>query len=375
MMAARLLRPAFRLRRSDPFAPPQKLLILKPCCLSQVMLATPLLAALSEAYPTVRIDWAVGEWTRPAVVGNPRLTELIDIGLDKWRDASWRDIRQVVERLRQEEYDTCFIPSRSSLLSLVAWWAGIPQRIGLHVDGRGFAHTVAVRPLPAARHEAAAYLSLAEAVGVDVAGARRMEFYPPDTARTAVTQRLVEELDWLGDRPLVVMHPGGGENPMRTDMRKRWPVERFARLGNHLARRHQAMVVVVGAEGERPLAVDVNGMMSTPTANLAGQLSLSELGALCEVADLYIGNDSGPTHIAAASGCPTLAIFGPSDPAVSAPYAPDGRVICLWRERVIGETFTWEKGVTVEEAAETADRLLQRQQATPAQVKDDIKRV
>jgi ADP-heptose:LPS heptosyltransferase len=72
--------------------------------------------------------------------------------------------------------------------------------------------------------------------------------------------------------------------------------------------------------------------MSGDAVNLAGRLSLGELGALCEVADLYVGNDTGPTHVAAAVGCATLAIFGPSDPARSAPFATKGRVIVLGGE-------------------------------------------
>ncbi len=84
---------------------------------------------------------------------------------------------------------------------------------------------------------------------------------------------------------------------------------------------------------------------------------------MCDVADLYIGNDAGPTHIAAATGCSTLAIYGPSDPAYSMPYHPKGELIALWRD--LGEVekerpFTWDIGVTVGQAVEAADELLGR---------------
>lgn len=360
LLAANVARLPFRLLARKPFAPPQKALILKPCCMSQVMLATPLLAALSTAYPRAAFDWAVSDWARPVIATNPRLNALIDTGRVLQSDGTWEDVRRLVERLRQEAYDTCFIPGRSSLLAYLAWRAGIPQRVGLDVNGRGFAHTLPVRPPKGQPHEAVVYLSLARALGIEEPADDPfgMEFFPPDVDRTRVTERLVEEIDWLGNTPLVLLHPGGGDNPVRPDLRKRWPVERFALLGNHLIRRCGARVLLVGAKEDRPLAEAVAGLMTAPAPNLAGRLSLGELGALCEVADLYAGNDAGPTHIAVAVGCPTLAIFGPSDPAVSAPYTVKNRLTVLKPEKAT-EPFTWEQAVSPAEAIAAAERLLE----------------
>lgn len=352
--AARVASLPFRLFGRRPFRPPQKALILKPCCLTQALLTTPLLAALSETYPRAQFDWALNEEARPAVASNPRLSELVDsgrVGLPGWR---WQDVRSLAERLRDREYDTCIIPTSSSVLALVAWMAGIPQRVGLSRGGRGFSHTLAVGPPAGTAHTADAYLAIARALGVETSA--RVEFYPADGARAAMTQLLVDEVEWLGDEPLILLHPGGGDNPWRSDGDQRWPVERFVLLGSRLVRQRQARLLIVGAEADRPLADAVAGMISAPVVNLAGRVDLGELGALCEVADLYVGNDTGPTHVAAAVGCPTLAIFGPTDPARSAPYAAEGKVIALWRE--VEGAFSWEVGVTVDEAVAAAERLL-----------------
>ncbi len=357
---ARVARLPFLLASRQPLTAPRKAIILKPCCVSQAMLTTPLLAALSHAYPQARFDWAISDWARPAVVGNPRLTEIISSGMGGVDAMSWREVSQLVQTIRAEAYDACFIPSRSSVLSLIAWMAGIPQRIGLHVGGRGFADTLAVSPPSGKTNEAVVYLSLATAVGVDaeIVTSVGMEFYPPDADRTAVTRRLVDDVDWLGDRPLVIIHPGGGQNPVRTDERKQWPIERFVLLGNHLARRHGAQIMLVGADSDKPLADKIAGLMSAPVANWAGRTTLGQVGALADVADLYIGHDAGPTHIAAAVGCPTLAIFGPSHPAISAPYATKGRVVSLWHESAW--PFSWEDGVTVAEAIAASESLLEK---------------
>ena len=365
LAATRLARIPFALFSDDSFSAPEKVLVLQTCCLSQVMLATPLLAVLQNAFPEARFDWAVSDWARPAIVGNPRLTEVISVGAEDLRKRSWRQVSNLVKRLRVEWYDTCFIVSRSGLLSYVAWQARIPQRIGLNVQSRGFAHTLAVRPPREEKHASTIYLSLARAVGIEEGAISGVgsEFYPSDRARVAMTQYLVEEMDWLGDVPLVIMHPGGGINPVLSEPLIRWPVERFALLGNHLARHHGARIVFVGASEERPLAETLSGLMAVKVTNLCGQISLREVGALCEVADLYVGNDAGPTHVAAATGCSTLAIYGPTNPAHSKPYSSKALVIALWRDLSEVEKerpFTWDIGVTFEQAVEAADSLLER---------------
>ncbi|VAW37270.1 ADP-heptose--lipooligosaccharide heptosyltransferase II [hydrothermal vent metagenome] len=360
--AARLASLPFRFAKR-PFTTPQKALILHPCCLSRVMLATPLLSVLARAFPNAQFDWAVSDWGRPAVAKNPKLTELISTGNLAVSRMARVDLQTLIQKIRHESYDTCLIPEPSSLLSWVAWQAGIPQRIGVAAGGRGFAQTLVAPRLTGKRHAADAYLTLAQACHIDLPSGERppMAFYPADDDRTAVTQRLIDDLDWLGDVPLVVIHPGGGAGSVFEDPLKRWPVERFVLLSNHLARVHNARILLVGSDHDRELTAAISGMSTVPCANWTGQMTLGELGALGEMASLYAGNDTGPTHIAAAVGCPTLAIFGPSDPTFSSPYSPtEGKVKILWRG---GEErpFSWQEGVTVAEACKTADGLLHRQ--------------
>ena len=353
--ALRLARPFMRLAiRPHDFAPPRKALILKPCCLSQLMLATPLLRQLAQAYPTAQFDWAAHDWARPAIATNPRVRRILATGQVGLPTATWAEVFAFARTLRQQGYDTCFIPSSSAVLSLVAWLAGIPQRVGLDEHGRGVWHTTAVAPPPES-HTAERYLALAHAIGLPPAPPRP-EFFPSDANRTRMTERLVDEMGWLGDVPLVLLHPGGGSNPAYPDERKRWPTERFARLANHLARQYQAKILVLGDEQDKPLADALVGMVSAPLLNLAGRTTLGELGALAEVATLYVGNDAGATHVAAAVGCPVLAIYGVDAPDQIRPYAPPAKLTTLWRP--YEGAFSWAQGVTAEEAMQAVDRLV-----------------
>jgi ADP-heptose:LPS heptosyltransferase len=206
-------------------------------------------------------------------------------------------------------------------------------------------------------------LLLAEAAGVPwrISGNVNMEYYPAREERTAVTQRLIEEVGWLGDVPLVIMHPGGGENPRQSNPLVRWPEGRFVVLGNHLKQAHRATIVLVGTADERKLANDIAGMIAGKVTNYCGVLGLGEVSALCEVADLFVGNDTGTSHIAAASGCRTLVIYGPTNPAYSKPYSSRGNVHTLWRdlsEKPAERPFTWEMGITAGEAMAAVDEIL-----------------
>ena len=194
VLAANLAAVPFRLSPRRPYQEPKKVLILKSGGLDKVLLATPLLAALRAVYPQARIDWALTAETRPAVVGNPKVTSLIHVEPVTAANASWAMVQALIQRLRREVYDTCFVPDRSIILSYITWQAGIPQRIGLNIGGRGFAYTHPVKPPPGLRNEMAINLTLAQSLGIDTRA--RVEFFPTDHDRVGVMEKLVGGGDW-----------------------------------------------------------------------------------------------------------------------------------------------------------------------------------
>lgn len=355
LAAANIAGVPFRLFGRRPFTTPHKVLILKPCCISQVMLATPLLSVLHHAFPQATFDWAVCQHARSAIESNLHVASLIDAGQTMMPGAGLEDLGDLIKRLKEKQYDTCIIPSPSSFLSYVAWRAAIPQRIGLSIQGRGFAHTYPVKPPAVEKNEARIYLSIAKALGID--DEAEMEFHPADQERTKVTERLRDEIGWDGIAPLTILHPGGGDNPFRSDTDKRWPIERFAMLGSRLTRTYGAKVVLLGAKSDQAVVEEVLDLMSVKASNLCAKLTLGELGALCEVADLYVGNDTGPTQIAVSMGCPTLTIFGPTDSDVSGPFTNSSKLQIL-QAKSSNKPFTWENGASVDDAIAVVDKLL-----------------
>ena len=126
-------------------------------------------------------------------------------------------------------------------------------------------------------------------------------------------------------RPLILLHPGaagfGG--------RKRWHVEAFGELANHLITDHAAQIVVLGAPVDVSLAAQIVGATAGRAVSLAGQTSLLQSIAIITQARVYVGNDSGLTHFAVALQRPTVALFGVSDLAQFAPRAADPRLLRL----------------------------------------------
>lgn len=310
--------PLSRLWRRRSVRTPHRVLILKPCCVGDVLLATPTLAAFARAFPNAQFVWAIAPHSRAMVANNPRLSGLIDAGtVVGGAGFTWRAFFALARRLRAGNFDTAIVLERSLVLSLLPLLAGIPQRIGLDSRGRGLFHTHTANVPAKPRHEAELYLDTARSVGVPTRG-MRPEFYPTDAAREAVGSIVVD------DRPLVAIHPAGGENPGTTLLSKRWPAERFAKVARRLTQQGMR-VVVLGGPNDATLGARVAGEWAE---NLAGRLSWDETGALLERASLFIGNDTGAMHLAVACGVPAVALFGPTDPKRYGPYSAES--MALW---------------------------------------------
>ncbi len=167
---------------------------------------------------------------------------------------------------------------------------------------------------------------------------------------------------WLASgRPLVGIHPGA-----RVATR-RWALDRFAAVGDYLAEEYGAAVVITGGKDEWAMCEQVCALMHHPALNAAGQTNLGTLAALIERLHLFISNDSGPAHVAAATGTPSITIFGAArvedwasgDPArhrwlsVHVPCRP-----CYLSQCPLG--YTCLQGVTVADVIHNASELLGR---------------
>lgn len=315
-----LLRHGFRRRPAVPAAP-AAILILKPCCLGDVLLTTPLVAALRTAYPHARLVYAAQPWALPMVATSRHVDATIALP-ERWTPGA---LLAAARHLRRGGFAVAVVPDRSPLLALLSWLAGIPVRVGLDSAGRGFAYTHRVPIPPGITHEAELYSRLAEVFGTSAP--RRLFFFPTPAAQQAAAALLARHRQ--GDGPLIALHPGGGQNPGMRLPRKRWLPERWAEVADRLSERHGAQVLLVGGPGDEAAAAAVVAAMRQTPVVLVQRWDWGVLGALIAQCDLFLGHDTGTMHLAMAVGTPTVAVFGPSDPQVYGPYGAHG--LALWR--------------------------------------------
>jgi ADP-heptose:LPS heptosyltransferase len=343
-----------RLFPTRPAPPnPRRVVLILPCCIGDVVLATAALQALRRAYPQAEIVWAVGSWSKPAVEHHDLLDGVIDTGAEALPVKSPGGLLRFVRQLRAGRFDLAVSLVRSPLMSLAVLLSGIPHRAGIDSAGRGFGYTVRAPVDPnVPRHEAEIYLDVARALGIDVTGCRA-NVPVLDADREAVRAKLAEKGI---HSPYLVVNPAGGRNPGMVLDVKRYPPEQLAQLVSRLA--EGKSIVVIGGPGDETLVAAVRERLGRQAAAFVGELSFGEIAALAQGARLYVGNDTGLTHLAAAAGAKTVMILGPSDPQRYAPFAPDA--LALWKPTAIrqggvveGAPTGWDwarDGISVDEA-------------------------
>jgi heptosyltransferase-2 len=142
---------------------------------------------------------------------------------------------------------------------------------------------------------------------------------PRDMSRA---RRLLEGVGISESSPLALVAPGASYGET-----KRWPEESYTRLVELLKLKAESQVVLVGSAADKELCARIAEKSGCSTANLSGQTTLRDLAAIASIASVFVGNDSGAAHVAAAAGCPVVAIFGSSDPSWTAPRGEDVRVV------------------------------------------------
>jgi heptosyltransferase-2/heptosyltransferase-3 len=339
---------------SEPHSP-RRIVFILPCCIGDVVLATATLQAIRNAWPEASITWAISSWARPVIESHPLITDVLDTGAAALPTESPLDVVRFARALRRGRYDLAVSLVRSPTMSAAVALSGIPRRAGLDSAGRGFGYNIRAPIDPnAPRHEADVYLDVARALDVDVSGvAPNIPVHPAD--QDAV-QALLEEHGV--DRYLVV-NPAGGRNPGMDLEIKRYPPAQMAELAARLAADLAASVVLLGGPADGPLLDEVAAALPHPPAlKLAGRLSFGQIAALAHDSLFYLGNDTGLSHLAAATGAKTAMVFGPTDPARYGPYNEEA--IALWKPVAVTrrgvadgapEEFDWaEDGIRVEDA-------------------------
>lgn len=281
----------------------KRILIVRTDRIGDVVLSTPVIKTVRRAIPDAYIAMMVAPAARELVEGNPGLDETIIF--DKKKSGGLIGTLGFASALRKRKFDTVFVLHPTTRVHLILWLSGIRQRIGLDKKG-GFLLTkkIAHTKQQGEKHEIDYNLDLLRAAGIDVEGADRLPFVPVKKQDKDSIGNILRENGFSDNAAFVVIHPGA------SCLSKRWPAERFASVADEVIKRFNKKIVIIAGANDGECGGKVADEMENESLNLSGDLSIGELAALLERADLLISNDSGPVHIAVALGVPVVAIFG-----------------------------------------------------------------
>lgn len=311
------------------------ILIVKTSAIGDVTHTLPALNALRRRYPKARITWLVEEAAAGLLVGHPALDRLLISRRKYWAKelrrgprralAALREAGRFLRQLRDTRYDLLLDFQGLLKSGVLVALARAERKVGF---GRGMAHAEGSwlflnERVPAVDmniHALDRELLLLKAIGIE---SPEVVFALPvtDTHRQRVETLLADAAIDRG-RPLLAI------NPQATWPTKLWFSERFAELADRLSAQGWA-VVFTGSPGDREEIARIIAAMGAPAANLAGMTTLLELAALYEMAAVVVSTDTGPMHIAAATGTPVVAIFGSTAPWRTGPWGGQHRVVRL----------------------------------------------
>ena len=288
----------------------ERILISRIKFIGDVVLTTPVVHALRETFPHAHIAYLAERGAVSLLEHNPDLDELIAFDFDK---PGILEQFRVIRRLRKGRFDVFIDLFSNPRTALLAWASGAPMRIGKEVRGRGRLYTHQIRDDGRPKTAIEYHYQYVEPLGVKPAHWRTKIVLTEDEKREAAIYLRWQNID--PEKKIIGLHPGA------TWPAKMWPAERFADLIDLLNAKLGAQVVVTQGPNDREVVEKIS-RRAVGNAVFLNVLPLRQLAAILSRLRVYVANDSGPMHIAAAVGTKTVGIFGPGEENIWFPYTP-----------------------------------------------------
>ena len=290
------------------------------------VMTVPALRQLRRLFPKAHITLATRSWAEGLFADVDFLDDLL-----VHEGSGLRSVVQQVRQWRKRDFDLALLFPNSLETALVASLARVPLRMGYATEGRQslLSHPMDLPEWRSTKHEVFYYLKLIAELEWLVKHEQTFLDTQPDGSLEVSEERKYAAANLLrahgvetdADR-LVALCPGSINSRA-----KRWPFERYAALADRLIEELDAKVLLVGSAAEADISDAVSAKMRHPATNLTGKTNLAQLVAILSLVDLLVTNDTGPAHIAAALGRPTLVIFGPTNPLTTRPFSPYGEIL------------------------------------------------
>jgi heptosyltransferase-2 len=301
----------------------KKILVLRYRFIGDTILTVPFLRNLRRAEPDAYIAWVVAPGTAEVVKGIPYVDELIfwdPVTIHADSRGTHRKAGEklaFIRNLRAQNFDKVYVLKRSFSSALMGYLCGAKKRIGFATEGRSFLLTTAVA-YRHDQHEVDNFLDVLKADGVAVTD-NQLEYWTTPTEEKSVDELLA--LNGIGPHePLIALHP------FSAIVQRGWHLDNFASLATDLANASYRPLIL-GAANDRGQFSTAANKFGSSAIDLVGKSSLRVTMALLKRCALFVGNDSGIMHLAAAADIPLVAIFGPQSPVKFGPWNRRATVI------------------------------------------------
>jgi heptosyltransferase II len=293
------------------------------------VMSVPALRETRRAFPRARISLVVRPWVRDVYAAADFVDELLVF--DKSGEhAGLKGLAAFAGSLKARRFEVAILLQNAFEAALMAWLARIPHRVGYARDARSLllTHPLPVDPDVRRVHQAYYYLGILSGAGW-MRPAPWSEPRHPVSIRLGVTDKdreaageMLRRLGLAEGESIVGINPGAYYGSA-----KRWLIERYAAVGEALRDEYGVRIVIFGSPAEAPIGEAIGSLMSPRPAILAGKTTLGQLMALIASCRLFITNDSGPMHLAAALDVPQVAIFGSTSDAATGPLSANATVV------------------------------------------------
>ncbi|MBU4344888.1 MAG: lipopolysaccharide heptosyltransferase II [Proteobacteria bacterium] len=299
----------------------KRLLIRSTNWIGDAVMTTPAVRAIRKNFPDAQISILTKPWVAPVFESSPYIDNILiydDSGKHKGLSGKLRLARE----LKQYSFDAAILLQNAFEAALIAFFAGIPCRIGYNTDARSFllTHSVPCTLQIKKMHQTGHYLGILQGVGLKADGLG-LDLVVNKKYQKRAAEILEEYGISRADR-LVGINPSATFGPA-----KQWFPERYAALSDKIHEVFGAHILLFGGPGDRELGRRISQMMQHPPVDLCGKTDLGEAIGLIKECDLFITNDSGLMHVAAALDIPLIAIFGSTNPVTTRPFSEKSKVV------------------------------------------------
>jgi len=304
---------------------PDRVCLIKPSALGDIVNALPVLSSLREIWPEAKFAWVVNRSLRGLVDGHPELDEVILYDRTK-SGLSPRGIGTFagfLRDLRSRRFDVTIDLQGLLRSGIMTAATGAKFRVGRADarEGGAWFYTHRVPPPDADAHAVDRLLCLAQAFGGDITDPRFVVPIAPADQEWA--KSVMADIP----RPRLVLNLGARW------LTKRWPPEHFAEIARRAVATRGAGLVLIGAPEDRPwVEAFLSLYRESPVLDLCGRTTLPQLAAIALESDLVVSNDTGPLHLAAAAGARVVGIYTCTSPQLNGPYGPRATSVatCVW---------------------------------------------